>query len=67
MNVNKWLKEFENYADNNKCMDSDKRARELLKFLDKNCEQILKRSTKCEDNSKKWYYPAFKQQMAFDL
>ena len=64
MNVNKWLKEFEEYADRCRCSEPDKRARELLKFVDDNCRRILKKSLKCEDEAQKIYYPAFKQQMA---
>ena len=64
MNVNKWLKEFEEYTDKCKCNEPDKRARELLNFDNDNCGRILKKSMKYEDEAKKIYYPAFKQQMA---
>jgi hypothetical protein len=66
MNVNKWLKEFEEYADKCKYNDTDKRTRELFKNIDNKCAGILKKSLDYEDDcqiQKKMYYPAFKQQM----
>jgi hypothetical protein len=67
MNVNKWLKEFENYTESCRYSDNDRKTRELLKHLDNNCATILKKSLNYEDENqlqKKLYYPAFKQQMA---
>ena len=63
MNVNKWLREFEEYADKSGCNEPDRRARELLKYLDENCGRIVKKSLKHDDDKQKMYYPAFRQQM----
>ena len=63
--MNKRLREFEKYADKNKCNEPNRRARELLKYLDENGGRIVKKSLKHEDDKQKMYYSAFRQQMVF--
>jgi hypothetical protein len=67
INVNKWLKEFENYTESCRFSENDRKTRELLKHLDNNYATILKKSLNYEDENqlqKKLNYTAFKQQMA---